>query len=160
MVNCPFITFSPSMPCVREVAKVTTAFSGVMNHPPPSLLNHSTECHFTWCLLWALNVVHLKRRLRIIQWQHVAPFSPQKEQELVDGDHNCATCGSLWRARRGLLNVLCALRLKLWSEAEGKCCLIKGLAKTKATMPQLLRRPSPTLRSQMVCVCLFLLKVN
>lgn len=42
----------------------------------------------------------------------------------------------------------------------GKMLSNQGLAKTKATMPQLLRRPSPTLRSQMVCVCLFLLKVN
>lgn len=127
----------------------------------PPLPDHSTGCHFTWCLLWALNVVHLKRRLRIIQWQHVAPFSPQKEQESVDGDHNCATCGSLWSARPGTVKCSLCSQIEALKRGGGKMLSNQGLAKkTKATMPKRLRRPSPTLRSQMVCVCLFLLKVN
>lgn len=146
---------------IAKATKITTAFislAGGVNHPPPtppSLQNHSIQRRFTRCLLWALIVVHLKRRLGIIQWRHAAPFSHRKNKSWLMQITTVPHVDHYQRPMQGLLKIQCALRLGLWSKAKGKCFLIKALQKQK---PQCLNSENHRQPKEPDGFCLYLLK--
>lgn len=74
-------------------------------------------------------------------------LSPQTEQKLVDADHNCATCGSLSKARAGAVKTAMCSYIGALKRGEGEMlCNQGGNAPTQKNIS--------TLRRQMVFVCI------
>lgn len=108
------------------------SLDGVMIHGPV-FQTTAHSANFTRCSLWALNVALLKRRLRIIQWQHVAslPASAGWWKSQV---------GHIWIIIKSQAEIV-KTSIGALKRGIGKYFLIKALQKQKPQAPE---RSSPT----------------